>query len=127
MMRMPLIEFLLGGDPKFMIVLFALLIGSIIQFVKKMKTKNVDNGEAKAQTLNTQLNKLANWSLIVGVFSLLLGFMHSFYFIGKVGGIAPNLLFQGIASALITPVFGIAVAIITKLFTHIGNPKTANA
>ena len=125
-MRMPFLEFLMGGDPKFMIVLLAVLVTATIHFIKKLKSKNEENGATISLERNTKLSKLVFWSLMVSVFSFLLGFMHSFYFIGKAGGIAPHLMYQGASHALITPVFGVAVAMITKFFTHIANPKVSN-
>ena len=124
-MRMPFLEFLMGGDPKFMIVLVAILVTSTIHFTKKLMRKKEGNETTISLERNAKLNKLVFWSLLVSVFSLLLGFMHSFYFIGKAGGIAPHLMYQGVSRALITPVFGVSVAIITKIFTHIANSNVS--
>jgi hypothetical protein len=108
-MRMPFTEFLANGDLKFVLLLYAFLIAAIIYFVKK-KTNN-----EQQELYNFKLNKLANCSLFITVFSLLLGLMHSFYFISKTNGIANNLLFGGLSNVLITPVLGITIAMIIKL------------
>jgi biopolymer transport protein ExbB/TolQ len=60
---------------------------------------------------------------MLSVLSLLLGLMHSFYFIGKAGGVAPNLIFQGVANALITPVLGLCLFMICKIFSSLFNPS----
>jgi len=108
-MRMPFMEFITSGDLKFMLIIIALLITSIIQFIKKVKDKK------NQLKINEKLIKLSNWSFILAIFTLFLGLMHSLYFISKAGGIAPNLLFQGLANTLIAPVFGIAICIFIRL------------
>ena len=108
-MRMPFIEFITSGDLKFMLTILILLVIAVIQFFKKIKDKE------NQLKFNTKLIKLSNWSFILAIFSLFLGLMHSLYFISKAGGIAPNLLYQGLANTLIAPVFGIAICIIIKL------------
>ena len=116
---MPIMEFFANGDLKFMLTILILLVLAIIQFIKKIKNK-----ENQSQ-VNTKLIKLSNWPLILAVFAIFLGLMHSLYFISKAGGIAPNLLFQGLANSLIAPVFGIAVGIVIKLLaTPLKESKT---
>ena len=118
-MRMPFIEFFANGDLKFMLTILILFVFAIIQFLKKIKNK-----ENQLQ-INAKLIKLSNWSLILAVFALFLGLMHSFYFISKAGGIAPNLLYRGLANTLIAPVFGVAVCIVIKLLaTPLNEIKT---
>jgi hypothetical protein len=108
-MRMPFIEFLTSGDLKFVITLYAFLITAIIYFVKKINNKN------EQKKYNLKIKKLVNWSLFITIFSLLLGLLHSFYFISKAKGIANHLLFGGLSNVMITPTLGIAVAMIIKL------------
>jgi hypothetical protein len=108
-MRMPFTEFLANGDLKFVLLLYAFLIAAIIYFVKKRTSKK------QQELYNLKINKLVNWSLYITVFSLLLGLLHSFYFISKAKGIANHLLFGGLSNVMITPVLGIAIAMIIKL------------
>ncbi|MEN8126079.1 MAG: hypothetical protein ABFR32_13240 [Bacteroidota bacterium] len=119
-MRMPFMEFIANGDLKFMATILILLVIAIIQFIKKIKNK-----ENQLQ-INTKLIKLSNWSLILAVFALFLGLMHSLYFISKAGGIAPNLLYHGLANTLIAPVFGVAVCILIKLLATPLNENNIN-
>ncbi len=100
---------------------------AIYHFVKKIQTKNSSDGQDLIALHNSKIDIAAFWILILSVFSLMLGLMHSFYFIGKAGGIAPNLIFQGIATSLITPVLGIALYIICKTFKGIFNQKKQKA
>lgn len=108
-MRMPLSEFLSSGDPKFVIVLVVFLITGIIFFAKKRTHKEVQDA------YNIKLNKLVSWSLMVSCFSLLVGLLHSFYFIAQSKGIAAPLLFGGLANVLVTPILGIVIAMVIKL------------
>ena len=110
-MRMPFTEFLTNGDLKFVVVMYAFLIAGIYFLVKKISQKE---NEA---WYNQKLNTLAVWSVLTAVFSLLLGLLHSFYFISKASGIASHLLFGGLSNMLITPTLGIAIAMILKFFT----------
>lgn len=110
-MRMPLLDFLANGDLKFVVILYAFLIISIVYFIKKFKQKE------HQEELNLKIKRLVNWSLFISAFSLLLGLLHSFYFISKSGGIANNLLFGGLANMLITPTLGVAIAMIIKLLS----------
>ncbi len=110
-MRMPFTEFLTNGDLKFVIILYAFLIASIILFIKKKQQPKLEVRN------NNILKSLVNWSLLISLFTLLLGLMHSFYFISKTKGIANHLLFGGLANTLITPVLGVAIAIIIKLLS----------
>lgn len=127
-MRMPLTYFFAGGDPKFMIVLTVLLVLAVIHFIKKVKARNDEKGGENTITeRNSKLHRLTTWTLIIAAFSLLLGLLHSFYFIGQAVGIAPHLMFQGISRMLITPVYGIAIAIITKILEQVMNLKSINS
>ena len=108
-MRMPFTEFLTNGDLKFVLILYAFLIASIIYFVQKTNNRN------EQEKYNLKINKLVSWSLFITIFSLLLGLLHSFYFISKARGIANHLLFGGLSNVMITPVLGIAIAMIIKL------------
>ncbi len=110
-MRMPLLDFLVNGDLKFVIILYAFLITSFVFFFKKLKEKE------NQEFYNLKIKNLINWSLLISVFSLLLGLLHSFYFVSKAGGIANNLLFGGLANMLITPTLGIVIAMIIKLLS----------
>ncbi|WBX70800.1 hypothetical protein [Tenacibaculum retecalamus] len=110
-MRMPLLDFLANGDLKFVIVLYIFLIASFVFFFKKMKEKE------NQDFYNLKIKKLVTWSLLISFFSLLLGLLHSFYFVSKAGGIANNLLFGGLANMLITPTLGVVIAMIIKLLS----------
>jgi predicted MFS family arabinose efflux permease len=124
---MPITDFFMGGDPKFMIVLTGLLVLSIMHFVKKLKAKNDPENQSKiVAERNSKLRNITTWSLILATFSLLLGLMHSFYFIGQVGGVATNLLFQGLSYALITPVYGIVIALISNGLAQMINASKSN-
>ena len=120
-MRMPLVEFLISGDPKFIVVFIIFIAIAIFHFIKKLKNKP---DVALVGYHNAKIDNASFWILISSVLSLLLGFMHSFYFIGKAGGIAPHLIFNGVSYALITPVLGIIVFIISKILRGIYNTTT---
>ena len=109
-MRMPFIDFLTQGDLKFVLILYAFLIMAIVFFFKKLKQKE------QQETYNVKIKKLVSWTLIISAFSLLLGLLHSFYFMSKVNGIAPNLFYGGLANVLVTPTLGVAISVIIKLF-----------
>lgn len=119
-MRMPFTEFITSGDLKFIIVFALFMVVSIGHFLKKLKAKKTENWKLVAYH-NTRINVAAFWILISGLLSLLLGLMHSFYFIGKAGGVSPSLIFQGISYALITPVLGIFLFMISKILGGIFN------
>lgn len=108
-MRMPITEFLTNGDLKFVLILYTFLIIAVVHFVKKHSNK------AHQELYNQKLQKLTNWSLYIALFSLLLGLLHSFYFISKANGIANHLLFGGLSNVMITPVLGVIIAMIIKL------------
>lgn len=110
-MRMPFTNFLTNGDLKFVIIFYIFLGISIFYFLKKLKGKN------KQENYNNKLNKIFTWSIILSVFSLFLGLLHSFYFISNANGIAPKMLFNGLSNMMITPTLGIATSIIIKLLT----------
>ncbi|PQJ80781.1 hypothetical protein [Polaribacter porphyrae] len=112
-MRMPILEFLANGDLKFVIIFYALLITAIIYFFKKLKARECQ------ETYNSKIKKLFYWCILLSIFSLLLGLLHSFYFISKTNNIANNLLFRGFANMLITPTHGVIIAIIIIKFFNI--------
>ncbi len=112
---MPFTEFITNGDLKFIIVFVIFSAKAVCHFVKKIKSKNSSEYQELVKYHNSKIDIAAFWILISGILSLLLGLMHSFYFIGKAGGIAPNLIFQGISTALITPVLGVALFMICKI------------
>ena len=122
-MRMPFIEFITNGDLKFIIVFMIFNGASFFHFIKKMQLKKTGENQELFKYHNSKIDIAAFWMLICSILSLLLGLMHSFYFIGKAGGIAPNLIFQGVSSALITPVLGVSLFIISKIFKQLFNPK----
>jgi phosphoglycerol transferase MdoB-like AlkP superfamily enzyme len=117
-MRMPFTEFLSNGDLKFVIVFIVFLSIAVFHFIKKLRNQSTP---ALSAQHNLKINRSAFWILILSVLSLLLGLMHSFYFIGKAGGVAPNLIFQGVANALITPVLGLCLFMICKIFSGLYN------
>ncbi len=108
-MRMPLIDFLTNGDLKFVLILITFFGLSLFYFFQKIKNKENQN------YYNQKINKLVIWSIFISIFSLLLGLLHSFYFISKANGIANNLLFAGLANVIITPTLGVVIAMINKL------------
>lgn len=116
-MRMPISHFLLSGDLKFVVVLLTLLTAAVIYFFKK-KQQPEDQ-----ERFNLKIKKLVTWSIYVSIFSLLLGLMHSFYFISKAQGVAPHLLFGGLANVIITPTLGVVIAMIIKLLSTPLSPK----
>ncbi|WP_159025652.1 MotA/TolQ/ExbB proton channel family protein [Aquimarina sp. Aq78] len=120
-MRMPFSEFITSGDLKF-IVLFTICTAIAgYHFFKKLQTKKSQENQELAKHHNLKIYNAAFWIGILSVLSLLLGLMHSFYFIGKTGGIAPELIFQGISNTLITPVLGICLFIICRILHGISN------
>ena len=123
-MRMPFIEFITGGDLKFIIVFIIFSTIAIYHFIKKLKAKNKSKNLGMLAYHNSKISSAAFWILISSILSLLLGLMHSFYFIGKAGGIAPHLIFQGLSIALITPVLGIGLYIICRILKGTFNQKT---
>lgn len=110
-MRMPISHFLTSGDLKFVVVLLALLAAAIFYFTRKLQQKQVQ------EVYNAKIKKMAYWSLLISVFSLLLGLMHSFYFISVSKSVAPHLLFGGLANVLITPILGLVFAMIIRLLS----------
>ncbi len=123
-MRMPFSEFISSGDLKFLIVFAIFTLLAFIQFIKKIQSTKREPDAAQINKFNKKINNAAFWVLISSVLSLLLGFMHSFYFIGKAGGMAPGLIFQGVSYALITPVLGISLYMICKIFSSLFNQST---
>ncbi len=123
-MRMPFSEFISSGDLKFLIVFAIFTVLAFIQFIKKIQSTKREPDAAQINKFNKKINNAAFWVLISSVLSLLLGFMHSFYFIGKAGGMAPGLIFQGVSYALITPVLGISLYMICKIFSSLFNQST---
>ena len=124
-MRMPFIEFITNGDLKFIIAFVIFSVVAIYNFIIKIQLRNKTEKQSLIKHHNTKINNAAFWILILSTLSLLLGLMHSFYFIGKAGGVAPNLIFQGVSYALITPVLGLCLFIICKIFIGITSLKTS--
>jgi len=122
-MRMPISEFILSGDLKFLVAFIIFTSVAIYHFVKKLRAKNSGVNKEVTMYHNSKISNAALWILILSALSLLLGLMHSFYFIGKAGGIAPGLIFQGVSYALITPVFGMGLFIVCKGLSQMFNPK----
>jgi len=120
---MPFLEFITSEDLKFIIVFIIFSSTAVYHFFKKLQTRKATEKLEAIKYHNSKINIAAFWMLILSILALLLGLMHSFYFIGKAGGIAPNLIFQGISYALITPVLGIGLFIICKILSGIFNPK----
>ncbi|WP_191860070.1 MotA/TolQ/ExbB proton channel family protein [Hanstruepera ponticola] len=119
-MRMPFTEFITSGDLKF-IVVFVIFIGmALYHFTKKVQSKNKREA-TQLEYHNNRIDSAAFWIITSAVLSLLLGLMHSFYFIGKSGGGAPNLIFQGISFTLITPVLGVVLFMVCKMLKGIFN------
>ena len=102
-MRMPFIEFITSGDLKFIAAFIILTTVAVYHFFKKLQAKNSIENTELVKHHNSKISIAAFWIIILIVLSLLLGLMHSFYFIGKAGGIATNLIFKGVSHALITP------------------------
>ena len=122
-MRMPFSEFILSGDLKFLVAFIIFTSVAIYHFIKKIRAKNSGDNEETTMYHNSKISNAAFWILVLSALSLLLGLMHSFYFIGKAGGIAPGLIFQGVSYALITPVFGMGLFIVCKVLAQTFNPK----
>jgi len=123
-MRMPFTEFITSGDLKFIIVFLIFTILAIVHFFKKFQIRNQPENQSQIAFHNSKIYNASFWILISSVLSLLLGFMHSFYFIAKSGGgMAPNLIFNGVAYALITPVLGICLFIICRILKGVLNSK----
>jgi len=126
-MRMPFIEFISNGDLKFVIVFIIFSSIAITQFVKKIRTNKSTGDREMLKFYNSKIDNAAFWILISSVLSLLLGLLHSFYFIGVAGGMAPNMIFKGVSYSLITPVLGICLYIICKILKGIFNLKTVKS
>lgn len=124
-MRMPFIEFITNGDLKFIVAFVIFSVVAIYNFKIKMQLGNKTENQSLIKHHNSKINNAAFWILILSTLSLLLGLMHSFYFIGKAGGVAPDLIFQGVSYALITPVLGVCLFIICKIFIGITSLKTS--
>jgi len=122
---MPFSEFISSGDLKFIIVFIIFLSLAVFNFIKKLKARKNQN-VSLVDYYNSKIKSAGFWIIISSVFSLLLGFMHSFYFIGKAGGMAPNLIFQGVSYALITPVLGVCLFIIVNILYRILPVNTKN-
>lgn len=126
-MRMPFLEFITNGDLKFIIVFIIFSSLGIYHFLKKLRAKKSEENMELIKYHNLKINSAAFWILILSNLSLLLGLMHSFYFIGKTGGIAPNMIFQGVSTALITPVLGICLYIVCKILHGTFNQNNTNS
>ncbi|GAB5526661.1 MAG: hypothetical protein Roseis2KO_45330 [Roseivirga sp.] len=112
-------DFLMGGDPKFMIANTLLFIMVIVLVVKRRGA-----GESSViDKLNKQLSHLSFTIIMLSVLSLLLGLLHSFYFIGAATGIAHELLFNGLSRTLISPTYGLILFTVSKLLMAFSVPK----
>jgi len=120
---MPFSEFITSGDLKFILVFIIFTTIAIIHFFRKVQAKKGADYQELIKLYNSKIDNAAFWILISSVLSLLLGLMHSFYFIAKAGGIAPKLIFQGVSYALITPVLGICLFMICKILYGTFNSK----
>jgi len=125
-MRMPFSEFMSSGDLKFIIVFSIFLSLAIFNFIKKLKARKNQNVSLE-NYYNLKIKTAGFWIIISSVLSLLLGLMHSFYSIGKAGGMAPNLIFQGVSYALITPVLGVCLFIIINILYRILSANPDNS
>lgn len=126
-MRMPFSEFITSGDLKFIIVFCICTSIAGYHFFKKLQTKKDKENQELLKHHNQKIGSAAFWVLILSVLSLLLGLMHSFYFVGKTGGIAPGLIFQGIANTLITPVLGICLYMVCRILRGISNSNLSKS
>ncbi len=115
-MRMPFIEFISSCDLKFTIAYVLFFSMATFQFIKKIKNKK---NKELTYRIDDKIQTSANWILLCSLFSLLLGFMHSFYFMGKLGGLAPEIKYQGFSYALVTPVLGIVLYMFCQLFKSV--------
>lgn len=123
-MRMPFLDFITQGDLKF-IVVFIIFSGlALFHFSKKVQSKKIKDHIHEQNIRNAKIKKAAFWILCSSFLSLLLGLLHSFYFIGQVGNITPKLIFQGTAIALITPTLGLCLFIICHILKNIFNTTT---
>jgi hypothetical protein len=112
---MPLMEFIGGGDPKFMISITVLFIALLVQLVRRRQPKSGEGDIASLHKLDRQLGNLSFAILMLSALSLLLGFLHSFYFMGQVESVNPRLLYAGVSRTLITPVYGLILFTAGKL------------
>lgn len=124
-MRMPFSEFITSGDLKFIIIFIIFSGVAIFHFIKKLQAKDQTENQSITRHHNSKISNASFWILISSLLSLLIGLMHSFYFIGKAGGISPNLIFQGVSYALITPVLGICLFMVCKILKGLFNIKTS--
>lgn len=118
-MRMPLMDFLLGGDPKFMIAITILFVIVLVQFIRRRKEED----HLMIDRINKRIGHLSIVMIMLSVISLLLGLLHSFYFMGAVSGIAPNLMFSGISRMLITPTYGLILFTLCRLLLSFSERK----
>ncbi len=126
-MRMPFSEFITSGDLKFIIVFCICTAIAGYHFFKKLQTKKDEEYQKLIKHHNLKIGNAAFWILMLSALSLLLGLMHSFYFIGKTGGIAPGLIFQGISNTLITPVLGICLYMICRILHGMSNSNLSKS
>ena len=122
-MRMPLSEFLTQGDLKFLIAFFGLMALAIFHFTQKFIRSNQEN---QIEKYNQYIHSAGIWALVLGVFSLLLGLLHSCYFMGQATAVSPQLLFQGFSYTLITPILGLIIYMICRILKGIGNKVTSS-
>lgn len=122
-MRMPLMQFMGGGDPKFMIAITLLFIALLVQLIRKRKLKHVDTELQAVAKIDRQMANLSFTILMLSAVSLLLGFLHSFYFIGQQEGINPKLLYSGVSRTLISPTYGLIIFTISKWLIALSGDK----
>jgi len=122
-MRMPFIEFIVSGDIKFTITLLFLTAIAAYHFFKKMQARNITYNVELMSYHNSRIKSAAFWIITFSGLALLLGLLHSFYFIGKAGGVAPSIVFQGLSYVLITPTLGVSLFIICRFLVAIFNIK----
>lgn len=126
-MRMPLIQFLTGGDLKFLIA-FLLFFGYIgYHFIQKLKAGKQNASPEQIAAYEARMRGGAFWILILSILYLLVGLLHGFYHIGNAGGMPPNMIFKGFSNTLITPIFGLALYIISKALSGLSSLKTKSA
>ncbi len=118
---MPFTEFILSGDVKFIVTYVIFSAVAFYHFFKKVQARKNSESLDAVQKHNKKITVAGGWILTLSGFSLLLGLMHSFYFIGKAGGVAPHLIFQGVSNALITLVFGMVLFMVSRLLKGVYN------
>lgn len=114
-MRMPFLDFITQGDLKFIVLFIIFSALALFHFFKKIQFLKRAEHLQEIALRNTKIKNAAFWILCLSTLSLLLGLMHSFYFIGQAGAVAPGMIFQGVSIALITPTLGVCLFIICHI------------